>query len=134
MNKILSERVATSGMMIIFFLLIIFHLLVLIRIIPFNIVWGGKLKTTKEMMSFESLSLGLNLVMMAVVFIKAGYLQWKISDIVIRIAFWIMFVLFLLNSLGNAFSENNFEKIVFTPATLILSLFSLRLALSKKSN
>ena len=36
--------------------LFIFHLLILSQIIPFEIVWGGKLKTTEEMYVFESIS------------------------------------------------------------------------------
>lgn len=40
-----------------------------------------------------------------------------------------MFVHFLLNTAGNAFSTNGLEKLLFTPFTLMLAFFSLVLAL-----
>jgi len=95
-------------------------------------VWGGRLKNASQMLSFETVSIVINLIMLAGVGVYAGILQLKINQIVIKAGFGIMFVLFLLNTIGNLSSENEWEKMVFTPLTLLLSLFSLRLALSKE--
>jgi len=37
--------------------------------------------------------------------------------------------LFLLNTFGNAFSKNKIERLLFTPVTVLLTIFSLVLAL-----
>jgi len=42
-------------------LVIVFHILVLLQIIPYNIAWGGRLKTVQEMYVFEIVSIALNL-------------------------------------------------------------------------
>jgi hypothetical protein len=42
-----------------------------------------------------------------------------------------MFGTFALNTLGDLASENSFEKAFFTPITVLLAFFSLRLALIK---
>jgi hypothetical protein len=40
-----------------------------------------------------------------------------------------MFVLFAINTVGNIFSNNELERLIFTPLTLLLAVFSLRLAI-----
>ena len=131
MKKFITERVAINGVLTILSLIAIFHLLVMLRIIPFEIVWGGRLKDQSQMLIFETVSVIINLIMLAVVVIKAGFLKVSINPMIIKIALWIMFGLFLMNTIGNLFSNNEIEKIVFTPLTFILSLFSLRIAISK---
>lgn len=119
-----------AGLLIILSLMIIFHVLVLTGLIPFEIVWGGRLKTQGEMLKFEAASIFINLVMLGLVSLKAGLLKAPVSPFFIRVSLWAMFGLFLMNMLGNLASLNTFEKLVFTPLTLLLALFSLRLALS----
>ena len=63
--------------------------------------------------------------------IKKKILKIKINPKVIQTALWIMVAFFIFNTIGNFLSVNEFEKLVFTPVTIILSLLSLRLALSK---
>jgi hypothetical protein len=132
MDNFDTKRIATYGLLIILSLFVIFHLLILLRVIPFEMVWGGRLKNASQMLSFETVSIVINLIMLAGVGVYAGILQVKINPMVIKAGFGIMFVLFLLNTIGNLSSENEWEKMVFTPLTLLLSLFSLRLALSKE--
>jgi hypothetical protein len=132
MDNFDTQRITTYGLLIILSLFVIFHLLILLRVIPFEMVWGGRLKNASQMLSFETVSIVINLIMLAGVGVYAGILQLKINPMVIKAGFGIMFVLFLLNTIGNLSSENEWEKMVFTPLTLLLSLFSLRLALGKE--
>lgn len=83
------------------------------------------------MRSFEAVSVLLNLLMLAVVAMHAGILRLTVSPVIIKIALWTMFVLFLVNTFANMLSENAMEKIIFTPLTFLLSMFSLRLAVGK---
>lgn len=83
------------------------------------------------MVHFELASIFINLVMLGIVCLKSGLLKAPVSPFFIRASLWAMAGLFLVNTLGNLASVNTFEKMVFTPMTLLLSLFSLRLALSK---
>jgi magnesium-transporting ATPase (P-type) len=70
--------------------------------------------------------------MIAVVAIKANVLNVELPQIFIKVILWLMFFLFLLNTLGNVFFLNKFEQLVVTAFTLIVSLLSLRLVLEKK--
>ena len=83
------------------------------------------MKDKSQMLTFETVSVIFNLIMLAVVVIKAGFLKVSINPMIIKISLWIMLGLFLINTIGNLFSNNEFEKIVFTPLTLYLSIFCL---------
>ena len=78
------KEVAQIGLIIIYSSLFVFHTLVLFKIIPYSIVWGGRLKTDIEMYKFESVSLMLNSVFLVLVLIKANYITFylKLSDVI----------------------------------------------------
>ncbi|WP_303311908.1 hypothetical protein [Hymenobacter sp. BT730] len=133
MKLLLTERFTAYALLLLIALTLMFHALIITGVIPFGIVWGGRMKDQAQMLTFETISVAINLVMLGVVAVKAGLLEVRIHPGLIKTALWIMFGLFLLNTLGNLLSKNEVEKMIFTPITLLLSLFSLRLALGKSS-
>ncbi len=114
-------------------LVIIFHLLILSGVIPYAIVWGGRLTGTNEMITFEAISIVLNMMMIVIVAQHSGLLRLPVKAIVSRIGVWIMVLLFALNTVGNLMSVNETERMIFTPLTLILSVLCLALALGKRA-
>ncbi len=120
-----------AGILILFILIVIFHFLVIFGIVPFQNVWGGRLKTQEEMLKFEAFSIVLNLIFIAVVLVKAGFWKVKISPKIISIQLWVMTILFALNTIGNLFAVNNLEKYIATPITFILSILCFILAREK---
>ena len=129
MRKIISEKIAGIGLLTILSLIVIFHFLVLLGIIPFEIVWGGRLTDSAQMIQFEIVSITLNLVMLVIVAVRSGYLNVDINKKILTVALWIMVGLFLLNTIGNLLSSNALEKTLFTPLTILLAIFSWRLAI-----
>jgi hypothetical protein len=129
LKKVIPQRVATLGLLTLFSLVIVFHLLVLVQVIPYKIVWGGRLENDTQMIRFEVVSIALNLTMLTWVAIRSGYLKWEISQRWIQPGMWIMTALFLLNTVGNLFAINDWERWIFTPLTFLLTMFSLRLSI-----
>ncbi len=82
------------------------------------------------MYRFEIFSVFMNSLFVAVVLIKTGFWKIDISHGIITLSLWLMTALFLLNTIGNLLSKNKFEKKVFTPVTVLLTIFSLLVALS----
>lgn len=121
---------AQWGILLILSLSLVFHFIILLKIIPYKFVWGGRLKSDKEMYRFETFSILINGLFVFVILIQAGFLTIDISKKIINYALWLMTGLFLLNTLGNAISKNKLEKILFTPITMLLTIFSLILAWS----
>lgn len=110
----------------ILFLVILFHLLILVKIIPYEITWGGRLQSDKEMVVFEGISITLNLFLVWMLSLKAKNVRnWFVSFVL-----WFFCVLFVLNTIGNLFAETLFEKCL-SVLTLALSLLLLRILLKK---
>lgn len=62
----------------------------------------------------------------------SGLLRLNAKPMLIRVSLWLMAGLFALNTVGNLFSNNDFERIIFTPVTLLLSIACVYLALQYK--
>ncbi len=123
-------NIAQIGLLILLSMFLVLHFIILIKLIPYNLVWGGRLKSDKEMYRFEIFSLLINSLFVSVILMKAGFLSIDVPKKIITYALWLMTGLFLLNTLGNVTSKNNVEQRVFTPITIMLAIFSLILALS----
>ena len=127
----LPYKLSLNIMTCIFSLILVFHLLVLMQIVPYTIVWAGKLNSVTEMRNFESVSILLNLLMLLVILVKAGFVKWRINQRILNTIIWTFVVLFSLNTIGNLFSKSTFELIVFTPLTLLMAVLCLRIVLEK---
>lgn len=99
-----------------------FHVLIVLQIIPYTIVWAGKLNSLNDMYKFEIVSLSINFILLSVLLLKAEYIKSKIPPIVLNVIIWIFIVLFSLNTIGNLMAENMWEKIIFTPLTLTFAI------------
>ncbi|MCC3158456.1 hypothetical protein LJ737_14495 [Hymenobacter sp. 15J16-1T3B] len=132
MKHFLTARVAANGIFIILSLIVLFHVLIITGVIPFASVWGGRLKNHHQMLTFETVSIGLNLLMLAVVAVASGRLRVRVSRQLITGTLWLMTALFFLNTLGNVFAKTDLERLLFTPLTLLLALCCCRLALQRE--
>jgi len=121
--------IAQYGLLLIFSLFLVFHFLVLLKVIPYNIVWGGRLKSDREMYRFEIISILVNSIFLILILIQSGILTYEFPQRIMTIMLWFMSGLFLLNTLGNLMSKNRMEKIYFTPVTIILTVLTFLLAL-----
>jgi hypothetical protein len=108
-------------------LVMLFHLSVVTQLIPYTIVWAGKLKTVEEMWAFESVSILLNIFFMSVLLLKGNYIKSKIPIKLLNIVLWIFVAIFTLNTIGNLFAKTKFELYVFTPLTFVSALLCLRI-------
>lgn len=102
--------------------IILFHILVILRIVPYAYIWGGRITTPKQMYVFESISIVINVLLLAFMVLYAGYLPWSLSESAKTLGLGIIGLLFLLNTFGNLVSTNATEKIIFTPITLLISV------------
>ena len=121
---------AQLGLLILLSLFLVLHFIILLKIIPYNLVWGGRLKSDKEMYRFEIFSILINLLFVIIILVQADFWMINIPNKIITYALWLMTGLFLLNTLGNVTSKNKLEQRLFTPITILLAIFSLILALS----
>jgi hypothetical protein len=115
------KKIYINTLLLISALVTVFHALILLRVIPFEITWGGKLKTVEEMYVFETLSILINSFFVFILLQKGEYIRYVMGRKTVNMILWIFFVLFTLNTIGNLFAETNFEK-YFTLLTLLSSV------------
>jgi hypothetical protein len=124
-------KIASSLLILLFSLTIVFHLLILLKVIPYAIAWGGRLQNDSEMFVFEGVSIALNALFLFISITKYKQIKLGKSSKFINVMLWIIFALFALNTIGNLFSINSFEKMVFAPITIVLAIACFMLARNK---
>ena len=127
MINFISKQQSIKIMLVLLSIVMVFHVLVIIQIIPYTIVWAGKLKSYKDMYEFEGSSIFINLMLILILLARGQYIQLPVSQQFISIVLWLFVLLFALNTIGNLFAKTNFEKFVFTPLTFISSLLLFRI-------
>jgi hypothetical protein len=78
-------------------LALIFHMLILLKIIPYDITWGGRLRTDQEMYVFEAFSILVNSFFIYILLQKGSYVKNFFSERTITIILWMFFGIFCLN-------------------------------------
>lgn len=110
-----------TALLIMFFLLgalVMVHLLILTAVIPYDNVWAGRINSVEEMRAFETVSILVIVFMLIILTVKYQHLRKGKSNKVIDVLIWVFAGYFLLNAIGNLFSESKLELIVGTILTL----------------
>ena len=130
MKKLISAKAAGKILLFFMVLLVVFHVLVLLRIIPKEVVWGGNINDKPEnLILMEIIALAVTLVFIFIIAAKT-YRHLKFRRLA-NIGTWIIFVYLVINTLGNFTSKHFFENTILAFLTLIMSFFALRLAIEK---
>jgi hypothetical protein len=137
MEKIVSFKLATQISLLIFGLFVLFHLSIILGIVIFDFVpvdflWGGRMETKEQLFVFEIISLLIMSLCFFTVLIRSEKVKLQGLMRASVIALWILFILFMLNTIGNIFAKTAFEKFLGIP-TGILAILCLRLALEKNN-
>lgn len=117
----MDKRIAIKIMLWLVVAITIFHMAILFKVIPYEITWGGRLKSDSEMYVFESISLAINFFLGFVLLIKGEYVKQILPLKIVNIVLWAFLVLFILNTIGNIVAKTNFEK-YFAIITLSFSI------------
>ncbi|RPA66910.1 hypothetical protein EF405_18915 [Cyclobacteriaceae bacterium YHN15] len=105
---------------------LVFHFLIVLKIIPYDIAWGGRLQSDQEMYAFESFSIVVSLFFIYVLAQKGNFVKAVFSDKTLSVILWIFFGLFVLNTIGNILAKTTFEK-WFALVTLINAMLLWRI-------
>ena len=132
MKKLISQRQAINIMIALLAAVLVFHALVLTGVIPYDIVWAGKISTAAEMRKLEVVSILVNAFAIFILVLKTDYIKHKVPVKILNVIILLLAVLFSLNTIGNLFAKSGFELYFFTPLTFILSVLCLRIVIDKK--
>ncbi|MBN1824926.1 MAG: hypothetical protein JW958_01585 [Candidatus Eisenbacteria bacterium] len=133
MKGLIGAARAADILLVLLVALALFHVLILLGVLPSGIVWGGRAEgAAGGFRAMEAVSLAITGIMAFVVAARAGHLGSPRLGKAVRAALWVMFVYFLLNIAGNLASRSGVERAVFTPFSVILALLVLRVASERK--
>jgi drug/metabolite transporter (DMT)-like permease len=127
----MNKTVAIQIMFVILFITLLFHVLILTEQIPYQFVWAGKLKSVKEMKSFETFAILLTVFVLFVLNIKFKQLKKGRTNRIIDSLVWVFAGFFAINTLGNLFSESWIELVIGSLITFTLSVLSIIIAKQK---
>lgn len=105
----MNPKLAIKLMLWLIGAVILLHLAILVKIIPYEVTWGGRLENDAEMFVFEVVSVLTNLFIAVLLLVKGKYLSSFIPMKVVNILLWAFLFIFGMNSLGNMFAETLFE-------------------------
>ena len=108
MKKLISAKLAGNTLLIFLALLEVFHVLVLLKIVPFEIIWGGQIKDASSLVVFEGFAFILTLLFAIIIAIKIDYIKVKRLKRLANIGVWVILVYFILNIIGNLTSGGYF--------------------------
>ena len=128
MNRTLSARNAARILIGLFSAMALLHLLILLEIVPWTLVWGGRLETVEQMRLFESIALAVTFFACWLAAMGGDILATPLPFWLLKTLLWAMSIYLLLNTVGNLLAENALERFVFTPLALLMALLFIRLA------
>lgn len=130
MKRLINARWAANLLLSALGALALFHVLVMARVVPARVVWGGQLDVPKEgMIVLEVVALAVTLLFALIVAMKGDYITVPGLRGVAKVGMWVVFGYFVLNVVGNLASVSSVEMLIFTPVTILLAILALRLAL-----
>ncbi|AYA75902.1 hypothetical protein DOE78_10885 [Bacillus sp. Y1] len=129
MKKYISFKFANTSIITICTLALFMHILILFQVIPYHFVWGGRLNNSTDLYIFETISITVQILFLFVILVKAGYMFKGKFNRVVNMGIWAMFVLMILNTIGNLASTSFFETIIMTPITALLAILLFRIGI-----
>ena len=131
MKNIISTKFAGNVLISLLILLIVFHVLVLMKVIPYQIVWAAQIDDSSTLLIYEGFAISLTALFVLIISMKIGYFMPRKFNKVVNAGVWFVFIYFLLNTIGNLTSGVTAEKLIFTPLTILMTLLAFGVAIEK---
>lgn len=126
-----TPRLALRIVIGILSLVLLFHLTVMIGIVPYKAVWGSKLHSISQMLVYEWITILITGVIFLVYLIKAKVIKTFLPIAIVNFLLWIVFVFYTINTLLILASGTSLEKSVFTFLSFLMAVSTYRLAKEK---
>ena len=132
MKNKLNANVAGKILLSAFGLLLVLHVLIIARVVPGNIMWGGRINADQSNLTqLEIVALALTVFFTGLVVVKIKLIKTGKPNKLIAIGMWVVFAYLVVNTLANFASGVSAEILFFGPLTVVMALCALRLAVEK---
>lgn len=104
----MNTRIEIKIILSLLIAVMLFHLSFILKIIPYEVTWGGRLKNDAEMYVFEMISMLINLFLFLVLLIKGEYVKEVIPLKIVNLILWFFCDTFWLEYYWEYYSRNKF--------------------------
>lgn len=112
--------------------LVVYHVLMIAGVLPAEAAWGGRAAASRDrLVALETVALLVTLIFAAFIAAKGGLLRARALRRIGGVGVWIVFAYLILNCVGNLASPTPVERWILAPATVVLALLALRLAVAR---
>ena len=125
-------RITGNILLLLLSLLVVFHVLVILDMFPFEQTWGGSIEDRSQVIVYEGFAIVSTLIFILIVAVKLDYIKIKRLQKAADIGIWIMGAFFSLSLVGNLMAKGGMEKTIFIPVSIVLVFLTFRLAVSKR--
>ncbi|GHB59740.1 hypothetical protein [Persicitalea jodogahamensis] len=105
-----TQSTATKILIALLIPVIVFQSGIIAKVIPYEIVGGGRLENDAQMYLLSGISIALNSLLILVLLAKENLIRNSLPEKPLRITLWAFLFFFLLNTLGNLLAKTTFEK------------------------
>lgn len=128
--KISNSKFAGIIFIVLNIIIIIIQALIILRILPYNIIGGGRLENYNLAFNIAKASIIFLGVEIIFIIIVLKYNKNKKRNVLIKIGLWILFFLLLINLIGNILSKTLFEKI-FMGIICVIQIINITIMISE---
>lgn len=128
MKKVISAQRASKILVWILGLMIVFHLLVILKIVPATWVWGNKIPP-ESVLPLELIAIVITFSFGLFLQIKMRYVKMEQRNIAVNVVLWIIAAFLTFNAIANVISEVTVENVIFAPLALLMAILTIRLAI-----
>lgn len=128
MKKVITAQRASQILTVILGLMILFHLLVIIGIVPASWVWGDK-APRESILPLELIAIVITFSFILFLKIKMRYVNMGQKNKPVNVVLWIIAAFLAFNALANLISSATVENIIFAPLALLMAILTIRLAI-----
>jgi hypothetical protein len=112
--------------------LALFHVAMLLGLLPPDMVWGGRAAGEGgDLLTLELVGLVVTALFGLIVAARAGLVRIPVPSRLIAVCTWFVFAYFVFNVVANLASPSVLEKAIFTPLSVVLALLTLRVAMGR---
>ncbi|GFZ30320.1 hypothetical protein CSC2_08460 [Clostridium zeae] len=129
----IGKKTAGIGIILMNIFTIVVFLLVILKILPYNSIGGGRLDSYQTAYQTAITSIFIMCFGIPIVAIASGLIKFGRFKFFLKVYLWLSFVFVCLNTIANLLGVTLFEKIIMALVTVIQAILFFRLATDKDS-
>ena len=129
MKRLISFERAGQWLMVLLAGLLVFHLLVIVGLVPPEIVWGGDFESPEAALPLQAFTVLMMALFLGATAMRIGLIGEENTGRRARVVLWVMAAYFFVNATGSVAAGVGADNFAMAPFSGLAMLLAFRLAL-----